>query len=219
MTYDLAQPTIRGDVALLNQGRRGMDEDSLAVCSAVLLDAALAGVVEVTGKRVLGIDRRRVVAGPAGAADPLIADLRRRVEIASPGSPGDWFERIGVFGEDAVAEELVAAGVARRVEVPWWRRWLRHRSLEVTDPSAVAAALARLKAVGDGRSLSPHAIGLGFVLRETDLLGDMLGRRDARHVSKRLDDGVLPPAGRAIVATLREWRRRADSIGTYYADD
>jgi hypothetical protein len=168
------------------------------------MDAALAGVIDVTGRRVLGIDRRRVILGPQTSDDPLLADVRRRVEVASSDSPDGWIDRVNVFGEDAVAEELVAAGLASGRELPFYKRILRHRTLDV-DPAAAAEARARLEAGN----------ALGLILRETELLNELVGRKAARRIGKRVDEATLPPLGRAIVATLRERRRRADAVGTY----
>ncbi len=218
ITYE---PSVRGDVALLTEGRRGMDEDTLATAGAILLDAALARAIEVTGRRRLGIDRRRVVLGPEeNGAGPLVAEVRRRVGLVDPDTPMGWLERIAVFGEDAVRDELVAAGLARHVEVPVWRRWLRHRTLSV-DAAAADDARGRLVALAGGQTVPLGDLAVAIALRETELLGDTVGRRDARRIGKRIDaaEASLPTSVRAIAETLRERRRRADSVGTWYADD
>jgi hypothetical protein len=214
MTFEADNPTVRRDVVLLTGARRGTDEDTVAVAGAVLLDAALSGVIDVTGKRVVGIDRRRVVAGPREAADPLMADLRRRLDLVRPDTPQGWCERVAVYGEDAVARELIEAGVAQPREVPWWKRLVRHRTLDIIDQEAVAAAAARLHDASD-----PVGAATAVVLRETDMLGDVVGRRDARRINKAADRalGALPASVRAIAATLHEHRRRADAVG-HYAD-
>ncbi|HEX8122933.1 MAG TPA: hypothetical protein VF549_16905 [Solirubrobacteraceae bacterium] len=214
MSFDSTPPTVRGDLVVLTAGRRGTDEDTVAVAGAVLLDAAISGVIDVTGRRVVGIDRRRVVAGPREPADALMADLRCRLDAVSADTPQGWIERVNVFGEDAVARELIDAGVAQPREVPWWKRLVRHRTLDIVDQEAVAAAAARLH-----DATSPVGAATAIVLRETDMLGDVVGRRDGRRIMKAAERtlSALPNAVQAVAATLHEHRRRADAVG-HYAD-
>jgi hypothetical protein len=86
----------------------------------------------------------------------------------------------------------------------------------MSAPTVDAGARARLAAVEDA-----HGAALALVLRETEMLGETVGRRDARRIERRLRDAssALPPAALALTATLHERRRRADSVGTWYADD
>lgn len=215
----LHRPTARGDLALLTGGRRGTYDDTFATAAAVLLDAALAGVVDVTGRRVLGIDRRRVVLGPGvpdPETDPLMADVRRRVEVADPDTPKGWCERLAVFAEDALARELVDAGVVRVREVALLRRMFAHRTLDPVDPGAAPAIAARLRAVAGGGA-SAADVALTLLLHETEMLSGTLGRRDARRSVRAAERGAdaLPRAARAVIDTLAERRRRNDSIGTY----
>ena len=70
-------PSVRGDGMLLTHGRKGAAEDLLLASAAVLLDGALGGHIEITGRKFLGFERRRVVAGPEVPGAPLLmADLR-----------------------------------------------------------------------------------------------------------------------------------------------
>jgi len=107
-------PTLRGDALLLSGGRQGASDDALVLAAAVVLDAALHGLIEVTG-------RRRVVPGPqrpGRQTPPLLADLHDRVERATPGTPWDWYERAAVFAFDRVSEELARAGAIERATPP-----------------------------------------------------------------------------------------------------
>jgi hypothetical protein len=205
-------PAVRFDVVLLREGRRGTYEDTLAVAGAVLMDAALAQVIEVTGRKTLGIDRRRVGVGPGEPPDALLEDLRRRVEAVKPDTPKGWYERIAVYGEDAVALELIEAGTVRALDVPFYKRAVRHRTLEVVDGAARDAALDRLRAVD-----TAEGVCAAIVLRETEFLGDFVKRKEARQIGKAADRalGQLPPAVKAIADTLRERREAQDRIGTY----
>jgi hypothetical protein len=209
---------------LLTGGRRGTEDNAFAVAAAVLIDAALSGVIDVRGRRRLGFDRRRVVPGPARpdpSAEPLMADLRRQVETAAPDSPLGWCAHLMAWAEDAVTDELVSIGLVRVLPVPWWKRVLRHRTLEVVDPGTVEEIRARLEAIRSGRSGGrAHDVALGVVLRETDLLSGTFGR-GSRRLARALDREVrtLPPAARAIADTLSERSARQDRIGTWYADD
>ena len=91
-------PSVRGDAMLLTHGRKGAAEDLLLVSAAVILDGALGGHIDVTGRGVLGLERRRVVAGPELPGAPLLmAELRDRVLVGTPDDPWGWFERAAVF--------------------------------------------------------------------------------------------------------------------------
>jgi hypothetical protein len=173
-------PSLRGDALLLSGGRRGAPGDTLVLAAAVVLDAALHGLIDVTGARRLGIDRRRVVPGPRApgrATPPLLAGLRDRVERASPGTPWDWYERAAVFAFDRVSEELAGAGAIERAEPPWWRRLVRHRAVRILDTRATAAAAQRVRAVVNGNAAPPQDVVLASVLYETGFLGARVSER------------------------------------------
>ena len=57
-------PSVRGDAMLLTHGRKGTAEDLLLASASVVLDGALGGHIDVVGRKLLGVERRRVVAGP-----------------------------------------------------------------------------------------------------------------------------------------------------------
>src|SRR5690349_20771909 len=91
-------PSVRGNAMLLTHGRKGTAEDLRLVSASVVLDGALGGHIEVVGRRVLGIQRRRVVPGPERADAPLLmAELRARVAESAPDGPWGWFDRAAVF--------------------------------------------------------------------------------------------------------------------------
>jgi hypothetical protein len=183
---------VRGAAHLLTAGRRG-NEPVLAVSAGLLVDAALAGVIDVTGRRLLGIDLRRVVPGPSAGREPLLADLRRRVAAAAPDTPMGWIERAAVFAPAAVAEEEPEG-----------------------DP------VPRLRGLLTGEHYTAEVAALAAVLVETELIMGVVGRRAlgwrAERALKR-SRASLPPAARAVVSTLEENRRAAERIGTWYADD
>ena len=209
-------PTVRADALLLTRGRNQAD-DVLAVAAGVLLDAALAGVLDVTGRRVLGIDRRRV--HPAGeSADPLLADLRRRIEAVKPDSPKGWCERAMVFAPGAVRDELLAAGAVEPVP-GGLLQLVRRRAFQVCDDAALDAARGRARAGLQGAG--PREVALAALLRETALFGRSAGGPPSRRQGRALDAAIagLPAAAQAILATLAEIRRREEATGGWYAED
>src|SRR5687768_8881574 len=106
------EPSVRGDAMLLTHGRKGTAADLLLAAGAVVLDGALAGHMAGVGRRRLGFEGRRVVAGPElPEAPPLMAELRARVQAAPPDEPWGWFDRAAGFALESVTEELEAAGV------------------------------------------------------------------------------------------------------------
>jgi hypothetical protein len=198
-------PSVRGDAMLLTHGRKGTAEDLLLVSASVVLDGALGGHIEVVGRRLLGIERRRVVAGPERADAPLLmAELRARVAESAPDDPWGWFDRAAVFALERVSAELAGAGVTTPLRLSGARRLLRHDTLLVAH-SAEDAARARLLAALAG-SGTPVSISLAAILQHTGLLVEVAGRRDTR----RLESAVrgLPASAQAFLAVLRDQRRR-----------
>jgi Golgi phosphoprotein 3 (GPP34) len=140
-------PTLRGDAMLLTHGREGTER---LIGAALLLDAVLEGVLtiaplaaqrrrEAAGTFGPRLDRRRVIPGPDRATDPLLAELRSRVQVGVPDTPRGWIDRAAAFAPQRIAAELVHAGVA----TPHERRFLRGVSV---DARAEAAARDRLDA-------------------------------------------------------------------------
>jgi hypothetical protein len=207
--------TLRGDALLLSGGHRGAPDDTLVLAAGVVLDAALHGLIDVVGARRLGIDRRRVVPGPNqpdARTAPLLADLRGRVERATPETPWGWYERAAVFAFDRVSEELVRDGAIERVEPPLWRRLIRHRAIRILDTRASDAAAQRVGAVAAGRAATPGDIALAGLLRETGFLGPVVGRGRERRIDAARRE--LPDAVAACLDALAEARKRARRIGS-----
>jgi hypothetical protein len=202
------EPSVRGDAMLLTHGRRGTAADLLLAAGAVVLDGALGGHIDVVGRRLLGFERRRVVAGPElpGAA-PLMAELRKRVLVAPPDEPWSWFDRAAGFALERVTGELEAAGVITPVRLSRARRAFRHDTLLVA-PSAEEAALARLQEALAGRG-APSSIALGALLDRLGLLEEVTGRREPR----RLQVSTLAPAAQAFLTAIADQRRREAVLG------
>jgi hypothetical protein len=204
-------PSVRGDAMLLTHGRKGTAEDLLLVSASVVLDGALGGHIDVAGRRFLGIERRRVVAGLEVLDAPLLmAELRERVLTGTPDDPWGWFDRAAVFALERVSAELAGAGVTTPLRLSGVRRLLRHDTLIVAEP-AEAAARARLLAALAGKGL-PQSIALGAILLHTGLLAEIVGRRETRRLESSVRE--LPPAAQIFLAVLRDQRRR-EALLTY----
>lgn len=202
-------PSVRGDAMLLTHGRTGTAEDLLLVSAAVVLDGALGGHIDVVGRRLLGIERRRVVPGAErDDAPPLMAELRARVAAATPDDPWGWFDRAAAFALDRVCAELHAAGVTTPLKLTRARRRFRHDTLLVTE-AAEAGARERLHAALAGAG-TPESTALAALLSHTGLLGEVSARRDMRHVDASVR--TLAPAPRAFLAALKDQRRRESLI-------
>ena len=61
--------SVRGDAMLLTHGRKGTAPDLLLASASVVLDGALGGHIDVVGRKLLGIERRRVGAGLRGTVE------------------------------------------------------------------------------------------------------------------------------------------------------
>src|SRR3954447_14243516 len=140
-------PTLRGDAMLLTHGRQGTER---LVGAALMLDAVLEGVLDIAPlapqrRREPAVafaprlDRRRVILGAERTSDPLLAELRSRVQVGLPDTPRGWIDRTTAFAPQRIAAELVHAGVAS----PHEHRFRRGVSV---DPHAEAAARERLDA-------------------------------------------------------------------------
>lgn len=200
VTYE---PSVRGDAMLLTHGRKGTAEDLLLAASALVVDGALGGHIDIVGRRLLGFERRRVVAGPElPEAPPLMAELRSRVLAATPDEPWGWFDRAAGFALERVTEELDAAGVTTPLRLSNTRRMLRHDTLIVTAAAEDAARERLLDALA-GRG-TPSSIALAAILDRLELLEEVVGRCDAR----RLQVGTLAPAAQVLLGVLADQRRR-----------
>ena len=147
----------------------------------VVVDGALGGHIDVVGRRLLGFERRRVVAGPElPEAPPLMAELRSRVLAATPDEPWGWFDRAAGFALERVTDELDAAGVTTPLRLSNTRRMLRHDTL-IVSASAEDAARERLLDALAGRG-TQSSIALGAILHRLELLEEVVGRRDARRL-------------------------------------
>ena len=204
-------PSVRGDAMLLTHGRKGTADDLLLVSASVVLDGALGGHIDVTGRRFLGIERRRVVAGPEAPDAPLLmAELRSRVLDGTPDGPWGWFDRAAVFAPERVSAELAGAGVTTPLRLSRARRLFRHDTL-IVAASAEDAARDRLLAALAGTG-TPESIALGAILLHTGLLGEVVGRRDTRRLESAVRE--LPSAAQVFLAVLRDQRRR-EALLTY----
>jgi hypothetical protein len=204
-------PSVRGDAMLLTHGRKGTADDLLLVSAAVVLDGALGGHIAVTGRRFLGIERRRIVAGPEAPDAPLLmAQLRSRVLDATPDDPWGWFERAAVFALERVSAELAGAGVTTPLRLSGARRLFRHDTL-IVAASAEDAARARLLAALSGKG-APESIALGALLVRAGLLEEVVGRRDTHRLESSVRD--LPSAAQIFLAVLRDQHRR-EALLTY----
>ena len=202
------EPSVRGDAMLLTHGRKGTAADLLLAAGAVVLDGALGGHIDVVGRRLLGFERRRVVAGPElPEAPPLMAELRARVQAAPPDEPWGWFDRAAGFALESVTEELEAAGVTTPLWLSRARRVFRHDTLLVS-PSAEEAAHERLHDALAGRG-TQASIAVGALLDRLGLLEEVTGRREPR----RLQVATLAPAAQAFLTALADQRRREAVLG------
>jgi hypothetical protein len=198
-------PSVRGDAMLLSHGRKGTAEDLLLVGASVILDGALGGHIDIVGRKLLGIERRRVVAGAQVSDAPLLmAELRERVLTGTPADPWSWFDRAAGLALERVSAELDGAGVTTPLRLSRARRQFRHDTLIVSQ-SAESAARARLLAALAGEG-TPESIALGAILLHTSLLTEVVGPRETR----RLEASVrtLPATAQIFIAVLRDRRRR-----------
>jgi hypothetical protein len=203
-------PSVRGDAMLLTHGRKGAAEDLLIASASVVLDGALGGHIEITGRRFLGLERRRVVPGPeASGASVLMAELRSRVLLSTPEDPWGWFDRAAVFALDRVSAELGACDLTTPLRLSRARRVFRHETLIVSE-SAEAAALERLLDAVAGHG-TPPSIALGAILHYCDELAPLVGRRSTRALETSVR--TLPDAAQIFLAVLKEQRRREALIG------
>jgi hypothetical protein len=176
----------------------------------VVLDGALGGHIEISGRKVLGFERRRVVAGPEVPGAPLLmAELRSQVLLSTPDEPWAWFDRAAVFALDRISAELGACDLTTPLRLSRARRVFRHETLIVSE-SAESAALDRLLAALAGHG-TPPSIALGAILHSCDELVPPAGRRSTR----RLDASIrtLPAAAQTFLAVLKDQRRREAIIG------
>jgi Golgi phosphoprotein 3 (GPP34) len=203
-------PSVRGDAMLLTHGRKGAAEDLLLASTSVVLDGALGGHIEITGRKFLGLERRRVVAGPEIPGAPLLmAELRSRVLLSTPADPRGWFDRAAAFALDRVSAELEVAGLTTPLRLSRARRSFRHETLIVSQ-SAESAALERLLAAVAGHG-TPSSIALGAILHHCEELAPLVGRWSTRRLAASVR--TLPPAAQTLLAVLKDQRRREAMIG------
>jgi hypothetical protein len=207
---------VRWEATLLGGGWRGSADDDLLPAAGLLIDAGFEGAVTLEGARVLGWDRRRLVAGQSRAGIQLVDDLVARVGKATFATPYGWCERAAVFAPDAVNEELVELGLVEYREAGWLRKALRYKAFEILDVAAREAAATRVRdAVARPAHAPDSAVALALLLRSTDLLRRVAGatsRRTERALEARLTG--MPPVVAAVLETLDARRRRLDAIGT-----
>ena len=196
---------VRWEATLLGGGWRGSDDDDLLPAAGLLIDAGFEGAIALEGARVLGWDRRRLVAGESRAGKATFA------------TPYGWCERAAVFAPDAVNEELVELGLVEWREAGWLRRALRYKAFALLDGDARDAAAARVRdAVADPDGAPDTAVALALLLRATSLLGRVAGTPPSRRTERALEERrqELPPVAAAVLEALDARRRRLDAIGT-----
>jgi hypothetical protein len=200
---------VRWEATLLGGGWRGSDDDDLLPAAGLLIDAGFEGAIALEGARVLGWDRRRLVAGESRAGIRLVDDLVARVGKATFATPYGWCERAAVFAPDAVNEELVELGLVEWREAGWLRRALRYKAFELLDGDA-------RDAVADPDGAPDTAVALALLLRATNLLGRVAGTPPSRRTERALEERrqELPPVAAAVLEALDARRRRLDAIGT-----
>jgi hypothetical protein len=189
---------VRWEATLLGGGWRGSADDDLLPVAGLLIDAGFEGAVALEGARVLGWDRRRLVAGESRAGIRLVDDLIARVRKGTFATPYGWCERAAVFAPDAVNEELVELGLVEWREAGWLRRALRYKAFELLDSGARDAATAR-----------------ALLLRATGMLSRVVGSPPSRRIERALEERrqKLAPVPAAVLEALDARRRRLDAIG------
>jgi hypothetical protein len=203
-------PSVRGDAMLLTHGRKGAADDLLIASASVMLDGALGSHVTITGRKLLGFERRRVVPGlEFPDAPPLMAELRSRVLDSAPDDPWGWFDRAAVFALDRIAAELDACGLTTPLRLSRARRSFRHETLIVSE-TAESEAHERVLTALAGRG-TPPSIALGAILHHCDELNEVVGRRSTRQLEASIR--TLPPAAQTFLAVLEDERRREARIG------
>src|SRR3954469_15322308 len=180
---------VRWEATLLGGGWRGSADDDLLPAAGLLIDAGFEGAVALEGARVLGWDRRRLVAGRSRAGIRLVDDLVARVGKATLATPYGWCERAAVFAPDAVNEELVELGLVEWREAGWLRRALRYKAFELLDTGARDVAAARVRdAVADPDGAPDTAVALALLLRATGLLSRVAGAPPSRRIERALEE-------------------------------
>src|SRR5207249_145667 len=98
--------------------------------------AAGAIVSEAALERVVLVERGRLRRGPSNG-DGALAGLAREVEAAPrPKKLRHWLEWTAPWAQNAIGEELAAAGLARLVSRRFLKVFLREPYLEVLDRTA-----------------------------------------------------------------------------------
>jgi hypothetical protein len=196
---------------LLTHGRKGAPEDLLIAGASVMLDGALGGHIDIVGRKLLGFERRRVVAGlEFPGAPPLMAELRSRVLDSPPDDPWGWFERAADFAHDRVSAELDACDLTTPLRLSRARRVFRHETLIVSE-TAESEARSRLLLALAGRG-APSSIALGAILHSCGELDGIVGRRSTRGLEASIR--TLPAAAQTFLGVVKDRRRREALIGS-----
>lgn len=215
-------PSVRGDAVLLavtDRGTwRGYESEWLLPAAGLCADACLLGVIDMVGTKTFGIDRRRVVAGPAALADDLpamLARLGRRCAQVAPEKPWEWVRHAATFAPSGVLDELGPVG--ERFEGRW-HPFGRTPALVNVAEAARSAALGRVERACSGvGEPSPQAVVTALLLQSTEVLHRVVpGARD-RATVRRLADARerLPLSARHVVDVVAARKAAQDRIGGY----
>ena len=169
---------------------------------ALLLELALAGRVDVAGKKV-------VVADPEPVGDPLI-DLAFGMIVSDPKArkPGHWVTKFAKNARNQVMDQLVAEGVVRRERsrvlgvFPRTRYPARHG----VEPPAETAARQRMTAAINGTGpVEPRTAALCALVAATDLDKKVFRDLDRKQVKRRLKEiGEGSWAAAAVKKSIEE---------------
>lgn len=194
-------------------GRTGLDRTAtgFALAGGWLLELALAGQVEVTGRRV----RVCVPApgtSPAPLADAELAALLDRIGRERARKPEVWVRTLAKDARRATEARLVAGGYVRREQrkilglVPQLR-------LPALDATAKQQAWARLRtAVVSGGAPDPRTAALAALVHGAGYGPRLFGELPRREVHARLaevESGTGSWAGQAVRKAIQGARAAA----------
>jgi Golgi phosphoprotein 3 (GPP34) len=216
--------TVRGDAVLLCVGPGGGRWRSIVSSRRI---AGVAVLSEAALRRVVEVERGRLVRGPA-AGHGALGELADRVNAESkPRKLDDWLHASEEWALAAVARELEDAGVARRVQTTRALGVVPSGGLELLDPGAQQRAAEHVRTVVDGSAQpTPDSVLLTLLLAATDDLkhhapgtstwwapwSARVPRGAARRLRRLRDE--LPPAPREVVTRFERYckRRRSEYV-------
>lgn len=180
-----------------------------AVAGGAVLELALDGILELTPGEP---GRARLVAAPAAAEprSPVLGQARDRVvghkpkdAVARLGGASDWKHRADDI-EEAVLQELAAAGILEQVEhttfgVARSTRWVQRR------PEVEAEIRTRIALVLDGGQPDARTAALVALANAIDLLPKLYPGRDKKSMRRRVTEiGEMAWGGQAVSQVVQE---------------